>query len=91
LHFLCTSSAAVATRTAGAPAPASARSRLLLDPEHVLESLAPSFLRCTHTFPLNFLCSDHLPLPGLHRRPWPSSTAARITPEPRSSAARAPP
>jgi hypothetical protein len=80
-----------ATRAADAPAPASARSHLLLDPEHILESLAPSLLRCTHTFPLNFLCSDHLPSPGLRRRLWPSSTAAHITPKPRSSAARAPP
>jgi hypothetical protein len=49
-HFLCPSSAAVATHAADAPAPASTRSRLVLDPEHILESLAPSFLRCTHAF-----------------------------------------
>jgi hypothetical protein len=48
-------------------------------------------LAFAHMHSTQFLCSDHLPPPDLRRRPWPSSTAAHITPEPRSSAARAPP
>jgi hypothetical protein len=76
-HCLCLSSAAVATRAADAPAPASTRSRLVLDPEHILESLTHSFLRCTHTFSLNFPCSDYRPhrtstVPPDHRRPTPT-------------------
>jgi hypothetical protein len=48
-------------------------------------------LAFAHTHSTQFLCSDHLPPPDLRRRPWPSSTAAHITPKPRSSVARAPP
>jgi hypothetical protein len=80
-----------ATRTAGVPAPVSERPHLLRDPEHILELLAHLPLRLHTRISLNFSCSDHLPSPDLRRHPWPSSTTAHTTPEPRSSATRAPP
>jgi hypothetical protein len=86
VHRLCPSSAAIATRAADMPAPASARPHLVLDLEHILDPLAHLFLHCTHTFSLSFFCSGHHLSPDLLRDSGSPSLASTTTPHPRSKA-----
>jgi hypothetical protein len=77
LRSFCPSAAAIATHAVYATAPATTWSRLVPEPEHVLESLIRSISCCTHTFSL---CSFALTatshqtsvVPLDHRRPAPT-------------------
>jgi hypothetical protein len=73
------------------PAPAPARPRLLLDPEHLLELPTHPFLPSRDYISTTFSSLEHHPSPDLRHSLGSPSSAAHTASEPRSSAVIAPP
>jgi hypothetical protein len=69
---------------------ASARPRLNLDPEHLLELLAHSLFHLNTHISLVLACSDHHLSPDRRRHHYPPSAAAFAASEPQSRIAKAP-